>query len=80
MKRVLSVAGVDGGGCHACPKGLRHAFGVNAVQTDVPLNMLQKWLGHANINTTTIYTDAMGAEEREIAQRMWVPRPRHVKQ
>lgn len=76
VKRVLSVAGVDGGGCHASPKGLRHAFGVSGVQNDVPLPMLQKWLGHANITTTTIYTDAVGAEEREIAQRMWTPRPR----
>lgn len=28
-------------------------------------------LGHADIATTAIYADAMGAEEREIAARMW---------
>ena len=56
----------------ASPKALRHAFGVVGVsETRVPLNMMQKWLGHARIETTAIYADAIGAEERAIARRMW---------
>lgn len=39
------------------PKGLRHGFGVNAAVNDIPLNMLQKWLGHAQLSTTAIYAD-----------------------
>jgi hypothetical protein len=58
-------------GAHASPKGLRHAFGVCAIQSNVPLNLIQRWLGHADIKTTTIYTDAMGPEERQFAARMW---------
>jgi len=35
----------------ATPKGLRHGFGVAGVTNDVPLNMMQKWLGHTDIAT-----------------------------
>lgn len=58
-------------GTHASPKGLRHAFGVNAIQSGVPINMVQRWLGHADIKTTAIYANAVGKEERRIAARMW---------
>ena len=54
------------------PKALRHAFGVGGTQTGVPLNIIQRWLGHADIQTTAIYTDVMGEEERLLAVRMWV--------
>jgi integrase/recombinase XerD len=37
----------------------------------VPLNMVQKWLGHAQLTTTAIYADAIGAEEQSIMHRMW---------
>jgi integrase/recombinase XerD len=36
----------------------------------IPRNLVQKWLGHAQLTTTTIYTDATGAEEKDIARRM----------
>ena len=55
----------------ATPKGLRHGFGVHAVMCGVPLNIIQKWLGHADIATTAIYTNVLGPEERVIAARMW---------
>lgn len=63
-------------GSYATPKGLRHAFGVRAIQAGVPLTLVQKWLGHADIKTTAIYTNAMGPEEQEIAARMWHPAAR----
>jgi integrase/recombinase XerD len=56
----------------AMPKALRHAFGVVGVaDAGVPLNMMQKWLGHTKIETTAIYANAVGREERSIAARMW---------
>ena len=58
-------------GQHATPKGLRHAFGIKGVTSQVPLNIMQKWLGHADLATTAIYADAVGAEAKQIAQRMW---------
>jgi integrase/recombinase XerD len=66
---VMEAAGVTG--LHASPKGLRHGFGIKAVTSEVPLNMTQKWLGHARLSTTAIYTDAIGPEEKQIAKRMW---------
>ena len=41
----------------------------------VPLNLVQRWLGHASMATTAIYLDALGEEEREIAARMWATAP-----
>lgn len=67
---VMRAAGVTGS--YATPRGLRHGFGVRAIQSNVPLNLVQRWLGHADIKTTAIYTYAMGPEEREIAGRMWI--------
>lgn len=69
VKRVMGRAGIVGP--HASPHGLRHCFGVSAVQSGVPLSLLQKWLGHANIATTAIYADVTGPEERQLARRMW---------
>jgi len=71
---VMDAAGIRGD--YASPKGLRHAFGVHAVQSGIPLNLVQRWLGHADLKTTAIYANAMGPEEREIASRMWAPKSR----
>lgn len=69
VKAVMDEARVTG--LQACPKGLRHGFGVQAIRAGVPLNLLQKWLGHASLETTAIYANASGPEERAIAARMW---------
>lgn len=59
-------------GPQACPKGLRHGFGIKAIQAGVPLNLLQKWMGHASIEITALYTNAVGPEEYSIARKMWL--------
>jgi integrase len=69
VKAVMDAAGVQG--TQASPKGLRHGFGVAAVQASIPLNLVQRWLGHAQLSTTAIYAEALGSEERDIAARMW---------
>jgi integrase len=66
---VMAAAGLEG--VPASPKGLRHGFGVAAVTAGIPLNLVQKWLGHAQLSTTAVYANAVGAEEKDIAQRMW---------
>lgn len=66
---VMKEAGITG--AHASPKGLRHGFGVAAVGAAIPLNLVQKWMGHAQLTTTAIYANAVGAEEQAIAARMW---------
>jgi site-specific recombinase XerD len=66
---VMAAAGLDGP--QASPKGLRHGFGVTAVSAGIPLNLVQKWLGHAQLSTTAIYADAVREEEQSVASRMW---------
>jgi len=72
VKDVMREAAIPEGP-HMTPKGLRHSFGIHAIRSGVPLNLVQRWLGHASMTTTAIYLDALGEEEREIAARMWVP-------
>ena len=69
VKQTMQSAGVAPS--LSMPKALRHAFGVGATQKNVPLNIIQKWMGHSRITTTAIYADAVGDEERRFAQRMW---------
>ena len=56
---------------HRSPKGLCHGFGINATVNGVPLHMVQRWMGNAQLSTTAIYADAVGKEEQDIAARMW---------
>ena len=70
VQEVMRAAGITGP--QASPKGLRHGFGVAAVQANIPLNLVQRWLGHADLATTAIYVDAVGVEEKELAARMWL--------
>ena len=69
VKAVMAEAGIDGR--NACPRGFRHGFGVAALQAGVPLTLAQRWLGHARLTTTAIYTDVSGPEERGFAVRLW---------
>jgi len=66
---VMLTAGLDG--VPASPKGLRHGFVVAGLAAGIPLNLLQKWLGHAQLSTTAVCANAVVAEEKDIARRMW---------
>ena len=70
----MAAAGITG--TPATPKGLRHGFGVNAFQSNVPPHLVQRWLRHASLRTTAIYGDVIGPEERAFAERMWRPSSR----
>jgi integrase len=70
VKHVMADAKIADGP-HATPKGLRHGFGIHAIRSGVPLNLVQRWLGHSSMTTTAIYLQAIGDEERTIAARMW---------
>lgn len=69
VKAVMRDAAITDGLCK--PKALRHAFAVEAGQKGIPLNIVQRWLGHARIETTAIYASAIGDEERSLARRAW---------
>ncbi|KJZ25411.1 tyrosine-type recombinase/integrase [Tritonibacter mobilis] len=70
VKAVMADAKIIGP--QATPRGLRHSFAVHAVSKGVPLHLIQRWLGHARLETTAIYSQALGPEERQIARRMWL--------
>jgi integrase/recombinase XerD len=65
----MAQAGITGG--MACPKGFRHGFAVACLSQHIPLPTVQKWLGHARLETTAIYLQVSGDEEREMAKRLW---------
>lgn len=70
VKRVCIAAGVPP--TVSMPKAFRHTFGVEgAALAGVPLGTMKRWLGHARFESTLVYTEALGAEERALAQRMW---------
>ena len=66
---LMRTAGIEGP--QACPRGLRHSYGVAAVTAGVPLPTIAAVLGHASLSTTAIYTTAIGAEARELVSRVW---------
>lgn len=70
VKGVMDAARIEDGP-HKSPKGLRHAYGINAILKGVPVTSLRKWMGHAQLETTAIYVDAVGSQQQEIAARMW---------
>lgn len=65
IKAAMGDSGIAGR--HACPRGLRHGFGVGTLQAGVPLTLVQRWLGHARLATTAIYAEVSGPEERGFA-------------
>ena len=69
IKQVMQAADIHGS--LATARALRHTFGVHAIMQGIPLHLVQRWLGHANISITAVYTQVLGPEERTIAKRMW---------
>jgi len=70
VREVLEASGIADGP-HKCPKGLRHGYGVHAISCGVPLNTLSELMGHASLEVTAIYANAMGEQKRAIVARMW---------
>jgi integrase/recombinase XerD len=66
---LIAVSGSSS--ARAIPKALGHGFAIEAGQNGVPLNIVQRWLGHARLETTAIYAGALGLEERKLARRTW---------
>ncbi|HKR61244.1 MAG TPA: site-specific integrase [Pyrinomonadaceae bacterium] len=70
VKEVCAVAGVPP--AVAMPKAFRHSFGVEGTaQAGVPIGTMKRWLGHSRIESTLVYVEALGREERILAERMW---------
>lgn len=72
IKRCMGDAKL--GGVKATPKGLRHGHAIACVSAEIPLPILQRWLGHSSLQTTGIYLDFVGDDERDLAARVWSSR------
>jgi site-specific recombinase XerD len=69
VRRVMTCAGIIGK--RACPRGLRHSFGVTTLGSGAPQTLVQRWMGHARLSTTAIYTNVCGPEEIAFARHFW---------
>jgi len=58
-------------GPQSSSKGLRHGYAVLCLQKRVPLTLIQIWMGHSSIQTTSIYLQVSGEEERKFAEKIW---------
>ncbi len=48
----------------------RHTFAAKAIMSGVPLKVLQKWLGHSSVFTTSVYTEIMGMDTRMFMEQV----------
>jgi integrase len=69
IKQTMKSAQIVGN--QSSPRGLRHGFGIACVSHGVPVTTIQKWMGHARLETTAIYLSVTGHEERQFARRIW---------
>ena len=60
LRRLAAQAGVRR---RFAPHQLRHAHAVELAREGVPLNVIQRQLGHANLGTTSIYLQGIDTEE-----------------
>lgn len=70
VKKVMAEAGIEG--IQATPKGLRHGFGVRAALANIPVSIIQRWMGHSHPITTAIYLEVRDEEERKMIARTWL--------
>ena len=61
VKRVMTEAEISGKKSSA--KGLRHSFGVRAIENKIPISQLKEWMGHRFIDSTAIYIQAKGRND-----------------
>jgi site-specific recombinase XerD len=60
FRRLAAQAGIR---LRFAPHQLRHAHAVELARKGVPLNVIQRQLGHANLGTTSIYLQGIDIEE-----------------
>ncbi len=65
LKKIQSDIGLK---IHA--HKFRHTFAVKAIMDGVPLNVLQQWMGHSSVLTTSIYTQITGMDTSQFMERV----------
>jgi integrase/recombinase XerD len=67
FRRLAAQAGIRR---RFAPHQLRHAHALELAREGVPLNIIQRQLGHANLGTTSIYLQGIDPEEIIATVRM----------
>lgn len=65
----MRAAGIEGP--QACPRGLRHGFGVACALARIDPRVTQRLMGHTKTETTALYLEVLGPEARELLARLW---------
>jgi integrase/recombinase XerD len=69
IKAVMKTANISG--IQATTKGLRHSFGVRGALGQIPVSLIQTWMGHSDASTTAIYLAVRDEEERQLIEKTW---------
>ena len=69
VQEIMGAAGIYGS--RATGRGLRHSYAVRQIMNGRALNLVQSWLGHRDIRTTTIYTGVSNKDARRLARKSW---------
>ncbi len=69
VAEVMGAAGITGR--KATSRGLRHSMGVMLAMERVPVNVIQKVLGHTSVKNTMIYLDILDDERRQLISQVW---------
>ena len=70
VKAVMKEAKIEG--TQACPKGLRHGFGMANAEEGTPTKGLAEVMGHSDEETTMIYQDPVDEELRRFLEKTWL--------
>ncbi|MCX5751374.1 MAG: tyrosine-type recombinase/integrase [Candidatus Saganbacteria bacterium] len=68
MQEVKDVLRLD---CKCSPHSLRHSFALYLYEKTKDLRLVQKQLGHSNVQTTTIYSDVTPERSSAEVEDMW---------
>ena len=63
MERAVRIAGI---GKRATPLSLRHAFATHLLENGTDIRFIQKLLGHARLEITTIYAKVAVLKQQEV--------------
>lgn len=75
VKRLSVKAGIDK---RVHPHGFRHSFTNRKIRDGVPINILQRLVGHSSIRTTGLYVNQVSTDDLVAAVNIGKPAPRPV--